>query len=222
MRNDRHLAIKLRKNGASYNKICEKLAIPKSTIHYWFRDLRWSQRIKKELTEKAKILTRRNLANYAKIRSQEAAERREKIIGKASREIKRLSKKDLKFIGIALYWAEGNTKNRNRLQFSNSNPLMIRVAIEFFREICNIPDNRIKARAHIYPGINYQKTLNFWSRITKLHKTNFYKPQIQVSRASKGRRLKNTLPYGTLHLTVTDTQMACKVKGWIRGIAEKI
>jgi orotate phosphoribosyltransferase-like protein len=53
MRNDRHLAIKLRKKGLSYNKISKELEIPKSTLHYWFRNLKWSQEIKKELTEKA-------------------------------------------------------------------------------------------------------------------------------------------------------------------------
>ena len=94
--------------------------------------------------------------------------------------------------------------------------------MRFLREICNIPDSKITARIHLYPEINYQKTLNFWRKITKLPKKNFKPPQIQVSRASKGKRPKNTLPYGTLHLTVNSTELTCKVKGWIRGISEKI
>lgn len=61
MRNDKHLAIELRRRGASYNKICEELDIPKSTMHYWFRNLRWSQKVKKELTEKAQRLAQKQM-----------------------------------------------------------------------------------------------------------------------------------------------------------------
>jgi len=159
---------------------------------------------------------------YGKIRSETAAKIRERFIEKASKEIKKLSKKDLKLVGAALYWAEGNTKNRNRIQFGNSNPHMIKVAIQFFRESCKIPNDKISARVHIYPRINYLKTLSFWSKLTKLPKKNFKPPQTQISRASKGKRPFNTLPYGTLHLTINNTELACKIKGWIEGIIQKI
>lgn len=219
-------AIKFRKQGRSYREIAQALKISKSTAYDWGRKVKLSKTAKERIEKKIKEALRKGLAVYnrvyGKIRSEEAAKIREKIKERASREIKRLSKKDLKFIGAALYWAEGNTKNRNRLQFGNSNPLMMKAALRFFREICNIPDDKIGARIHIYPGINYRKALSFWSQIAKLPKSNFYPPQVQVSRASKGKRPRNTLPHGTLHLTVNNTDLACRVKGWIRGISEKI
>jgi len=94
--------------------------------------------------------------------------------------------------------------------------------MRFFREICNIPDKNIKARVHLYPGMDQQKTIDYWKKITALSKNNFNKPQIQVSRASKRIRPRNTLPYGTLHLTAGNTENACIVKGWLRGIAENL
>jgi hypothetical protein len=217
----RHLkprVITFRKSGKTYNEIRRIYNIPKSTLSYWLKKVRISTRIKSEMQrkweERNKVL--------AKIRSEEAAKIREEYKEKAAKEIKNISKKSLRFIGTALYWAEGNIKNRNRLQFGNSNPLMIRVAMRFLREVCNIPKAKIKARVHIYPGMNYRKVLNFWSQITKLPKSNFLPPQIQASRASKGKRPRNTLPYGTLHLTISNTELACKVKGWIKGISDKI
>jgi len=87
--------------------------------------------------------------------------------------------------------------------------------MRFFREICNILDEKIKTRIHLYPGINQQKATNYWRKITGLPKENFHPPQIQISRASKGKRPRNTLSYGTLHLTMNNTEMTCKVKGWI-------
>lgn len=159
---------------------------------------------------------------HGKIRSREAAKIRNEIEKKSSKEIKKLSFSDLKLIGSALYWAEGGTKNRNRLQFSNSNPLMIKVAMRFFRKVCCAPDNKIKALIHIYPGMNYKKALDFWRKITKLPKNNFYPPRIQISRASKKKRPRNTLPCGTIHLTILDTKLACMVKGWIIGMAKNL
>jgi hypothetical protein len=220
------LAISLRKQGKTYGEIIKLLKVPKSTVCSWLKNVKLSKFLKEQILERSREKWRKNIMVYnkvyAKIRSREATEIREGFQEKASREIKELSKRDLKLIGAALYWAEGNIKNRNRLQFGNSNPLMIKTAMRFFRDICNIQDERITARVHIYPGIDYRKALNFWSKLTNLSKKNFKPPQVQVSRASKGKRPRNTLPYGTLHLTVNNTELACKVKGWIKGISEKI
>jgi len=182
--------------------------------------------LQRQILKRSKEKWIKNITNYnriySKIRSEEAARIREQFMEKASKEIKSLSKNDLKLVGAALYWAEGNTKNKNRIQFVNSNPLMIRVIMRFFQQTCNIPKDKIKARIHIHSGTNYRKTFNFWSRITKLPKRNFYLPQTQISSASKFKRLKNTLPYGTINLTISNTELTSRVKGWIQGISEKL
>ena len=218
--------ISLRKKGKTYSEIANALKIPKSTVAWWLRDIKISKSLEKLILEKSRKKWRRNITvynnYYGKIRSQEAAKIREEIENKASKEIKNLSKKDLRLIGCALYWAEGNKKFRWALRFGNSDPLMIKIIMRFLREICNIPDEKIKARVHLYPQMNQQKTINYWKKITGLSKKNFKKSQIQVSRASKDKRPRNTLPFGTLHLTAGNTEITCRVKGWIRSISEKI
>jgi len=220
--NKKFRALRLRKQGQSYWEVAKILKISKSTAYDWTRRVKLSKTANERIQKKIKKALVAYGRIYGRIRSQKAARIREEYKEKASKEIKKISKKDLQLIGSALYWAEGNTKNRNRLQFSNSNPLMIKVAMRFFREICNIPNDKIGARIHIYPSVTYRKALSFWSQITKLPKSNFYPPQIQISRASKGKRPRNTLPCGTLHLTVSNTKLVCRVKGWIRGISERI
>lgn len=216
----------MRKKGRSYTEIADALMISKSTAYDWTKRIKLSKTSWARIEKKTKEAFGRGLATYnrvyGKIRSEEAAKIRDAIEEKSFKEIKTLSFNDLKIIGSALYWAEGGTKNRNRLQFSNCNPFMIKVAMQFFRKVCGTSDNKIKAIIHIYPGINYRKALNFWYQITKLSKNNFYPPQIQISKASKKKRPRSTLPYGTLHLYILDTKLACKVKGWIRGIAENL
>ena len=61
MRDDKHIAIKLRKRGESYNKISQELSISKGTLSNWFSGLGWSETIKKELTRKANYTARKRL-----------------------------------------------------------------------------------------------------------------------------------------------------------------
>ena len=216
-------AIKLRKSGKTCGEIVAVLNIPKSTIWSWIGKISLSEKVKRIISQKVKEKSKKNIIDYnTKVRPVEAAKIRDSWSKEAKKEIKNISQKELKLVGSALYWAEGNTKNRNRIQFSNCDPSLMKVEIKFFREICKVSDEKICARVHIYPGLNYQKTLKFWAETINLSKKRFYPPQIQVSRASKGIMHRNTLPYGTLHLTILSTELASRVKGWIQGISEKI
>ncbi len=216
-------ALNLRRRGKTCGEIVKILNVPKSTVWSWIRNVVLSEKIKKRILEKGKEKSRKNIIDYnTKVRPVEAAKIRDNWTSKAKKEIKNISQNELKLIGSALYWAEGNTKNRNRIQFGNCDPLLIKVAIKFFREVLKVPDNRICARVHIYPGLDYKKTLKFWSQTTNLQKERFYPPQIQISRASQGKMPRNTLPYGTLHLTIGSTELSSRIKGWIQGISEKI
>ena len=61
-----------------------------------------------------------------------------------SAEIKKLSKQDLLLLGASLYWAEGYKKaiikngqerSYHAISFSNSDPAMIKIFIEFLKKI---------------------------------------------------------------------------------------
>ncbi len=219
------LIIALRKKGKTYGEIEKALKVPKSTIAWWLKDVKIPKTTQDKILEKSRKKWKKNITSYnkiyAKLRSQEAKEKREKIENETSKEIKNLSKKDIQLIGCALYWAEGNKKNKWNLRFANSDPAIIKIIMRFFQEICALPKEKIKARIHLYPEINHLKALNYWKKITSLPGNNFQKSQIQISKASKGKRPRNTLPYGTLHLTAGNTKITCKVKGWIKGISNK-
>lgn len=215
----------LRKKGKTYSEITKISGLPKSTVGWWLRGFKLSKKIEKQILEKARKKWSKNITDYNKIysqiRSEKAKRIRDDITEKASKEIRGLSERDLKLIGSALYWAEGS-KNKHTLRFANSDPMMIKVIMEFFRKTCDVSDEKIKARIHLYPQTNQLRATNYWRNVVNLPKCNFHIPQIQISRASKRKRPINTLPYGTLHLTICNTEKACKTKGWIKGIYEKI
>lgn len=219
-------ALKLRRNGHSYKEIADILKISKSTAYFWTRKIKLSKTAQARIEEKIKEALRKGLIAYneiyGKIRSQEAAKIREgykeQALKEILRKIKKLSLRDLKLIGLALYWAEGSKKSRNSTDFSNSDPFIIQTTMRFFREVCRLPEEKIKAKIHLYPQIDPKEATLYWSEITKLPVTQFEKPQVQISKASKKRRNPNTLPYGTLHLRISNTELTWKIKGWIEGI----
>jgi len=209
--------ILLRKNGKTYGEIEKFLNLPKSTVAWWGKKAKLTKKERNIILKNSRKKWRKNIVEFnkinAKIRSDKARVIRDTITSKAKTKIDSISKKDLLLIGTSLFWAEGSKSHRWHLRFANSDPEIIKVMMIFFREICHIPDKKIKALVHIYPKLNYKKVLAFWTKITKLSKKNFWKPQTQISRASKRKRNRNTLPYGTLHLTAGDTAIASQVKG---------
>jgi len=127
MRNDRHLAIELRKTGKSYNKICKELDIPKSTMHYWFKNLQWSENIKRRLTEKAQRLATKQMKAMALANKKRWEVWREQHRKEAGKEFPLLKSNPLFVAGLMLYWGEGDNKPRGDVRITNINPRMIKL-----------------------------------------------------------------------------------------------
>lgn len=213
-------AINLRKEGKTYGEIREIYDIPKSTLSNWLSKLKMNSKTKKLIQKKGYERWRKTVERNAKQAKEKAEKVRLKIKSEAEKEIKKVNNNELKLIGTVLYFAEGDKKSRNQIRFSNTDERLIKIMMKFFREVCNVSDEKIKARIHLYPNINYEKAKKHWAKITGLPKKNFYPPQIQISQASKGKRSKNTLPYGTLHLSITE--LAGKMRGWFEGLIKQI
>src|SRR3990167_2844725 len=87
-----------------------------------------------------------------------------------------LSKREerLRLAGVMLYWAEG-CKGWSTVKFVNSDPAMIKLFLSFLRDICGIWENRLKLLIHMYPDHKENELIKFWSKTTRVPKTNFYK-----------------------------------------------
>lgn len=190
MRNDRHLAIELRRKGLSYNAICKELDIPKSTMHYWFRSLRWSQRIKKQLARKAQLLSTKRMRAIARANKIRWAEWRHRHRKKAEREFLSLKSVPLFAAGIMLYWGEGDNKLKGDVRLTNTNPLMIKLFNKFLKKICNIPKERIRIHLILYPDLSDKKIKNFWHKATKVPLNQFGKSSVIYGRHPT-KRLEN-------------------------------
>ncbi len=222
MRKDKNKAILLRKQGKSYNEIAKILNVPKSTLSLWLRSVGMPSKIKEKFWNKTRKNWAENITKFNKKRAKIAKEKAKQIQNLTSKDIGKISKRELFLIGIALYWAEGHKKSRWRLDFSNSDPLMIKLIMRFFREICNIKEDKFSATAQIHPNITSEKAINYWSKITKIPKKQFLKTYTRVTPTSKRKRAFNTLPYGTLRISISNVEMTNKMKGWISGLEKLV
>jgi transcriptional regulator with XRE-family HTH domain len=218
MRNDKNKAILLRKQGKSYNEIVKILGISKSTLSLWLRNIKMPVDIKRRFWNKARKKWAANIIKFNKERGKIAKQKAQQIQKLALRDVKKISKRELFLVGIALYWAEGFKKSRWAVVFSNSDPLMIRLMMRFFREICRIKENKFRAIVQIHPNVTSQKAINYWSKITKISKKQFQKTYSRLTPSSKRKRAFNVLPYGTLRISISDVRIINKIKGWIMGL----
>jgi hypothetical protein len=213
---EKKLARKLRKIGYSLNEICKKAGLAKSSVSLWVRDIELTPKQKKRLSEKGvskEIIEKQRITRLTRENA-----RRQIIVDRAKKEINNLSKKELKLIGIALYWGEGAKTLRSGVQFSNSDSKTIQVMMQFFRKCCKVPETKFRGHIYLHPHLNTKKAEKYWSNIAGIPLNQFYKTSKQQSRASKKRR--DTLPYGTFCIQICNTELFLKIKGWIEKIYE--
>lgn len=227
MRKDKDIAIKLRKEGNSYNQINKKLRVSKSTLSYWLSDIKISEKASEKILKRVhegslKGLIRRNKNQtiLAERRAQEA-----RISGK--KEVKKLLKNSLFLVGLSLYWAEGYKKGAfgskwKAVDFANSDPELVKIIMKFYRQICKVEDRKIKVQLIAHKNINIKEAIGYWAGLTGLPKSQFIKTCCSVSKSSKGKRNGHSLTHGTVHIRINDVKLFFRIIGWIDGLKLKI
>lgn len=167
------------------------------------------------------------LMKHNKMQTTLAVKRKLEIVNTAKREIRLLTKDSIFFIGTALYWAEGYKRPQLRngkeitshsVSFTNSDPGIVLMFLRFLREVCEVPNEKIKADVRIYQHLNTDQALEYWSGLTRIESENFGKVYYGVSKSSLGKRPYNRLPFGTIQIRVNDTKLFHRVMGWIEGL----
>lgn len=210
--NEKIEAIRLRKLGKSYSEIRQQINVSKSTLSLWLRDIELSLEQKAELKGRQKSRYKGAKANQRK-----RVERTKKIITESKKETKLFLKNPLFLMGLMLYWAEG-AKRGEQINFSNSDPRMIKFMMLWFRKICKVPEDKFRIKLYIHTLHCRKDIENYWSKLTNISRNQFHKTQIKPT--SLGHR-KNRLYNGTCAIRISNKDLFRKIKGWRLGILEK-
>lgn len=208
-------AIELRKQGMAMGEIAEKVGVAKSSVSYWVRDIELTQSHRAKLNTNGhsiEAIEKRRISRLANTKA-----RRDKIIIDAKEEAKRLIDNPTWCIGIALYWGEGG-KTQNITRIANSDPVVIKTMMHFFREVCKVPEEKFHGHIHAFENCDVEKIETYWAKVANMPQSKFFKTYKKPSSASKQKR--NTLPYGTFQIYIHDTNFFFRMMGWIEYIKE--
>ena len=209
---ERQKAITLRKKGLTYFEIGQRLGVSKGALSLWLRSIPYMP------TEKARQRRRIASINSGRILHQGKLERVALIKEKAKQDIPNLTSKDLKLLGIMAYWTEGSKTKDSLVKFTNTDPAFIKFVLSWLREICRVPEKKLRLHLRVHRDINKEKAERYWSKLTKIPKKRFFKTTIKSS-GSNGRRF-NRLIYGIVSFIVCNTTLFYKIKGWIEGLTD--
>lgn len=207
-------ATKWRKKGMSYKEILQKISVSKSTLSLWLRDIPLSKEQQQQLLNKKQQGANRG----AKKRQEDRIEKTKIIIKAAEKEAREMYNNPLFLIGLVLYWAEGDKSDIiEQVKFTNSDPILVKLMMKWFLLICHIPKEKIRINIHIHTLHCRKNIEEYWSKITNIPLTQFYKTQIKPTTL---RQRRNHLYNGTCAITILSRELFRKIKGWKIGITK--
>lgn len=210
----RRKAVELRLLGKSYGQIKSELGISKSTLSGWLKAYPLTP-------EQLQLLNQDKEKRIEKYR-QTMLLKKEMQLKKYYDEEKRillpLTQRELLIAGIFLYWGEGTKARNSSLVVANTDPQLVQFALLWMTKALNIPKSKIQVLVHLYKDMNIEESLDYWSSLLKIPKTQFARPYIKATDRSaidyKG------YGHGTCNLRVYKTELKEKILMAIKAVGD--
>jgi len=210
-----HLRAKARvlrkRDGKTLDELAEMLAMPRTTVYYWIKDLPLPpERIVEGRRKAAWAARGATKRKYAKLR-QEAYSAGMAMIDELS-----LSPTFRDF--VTMYIGEGYKRRRNTVNICNSDPRVIRLCFGWMKKLAN-PERPFKFTLWYFEDQSTDDLRAFWA--TEL---DIAPDDIQLRAkdgAGKLARRSWRSQYGVMSVTVNDTYLRAKLQSWIDWIKEQ-
>lgn len=207
-------AVNLRKDeGLSVKEISDRLGISKSSASVWVSGVALTPRQTSALSIRSSSCSILGSIKGAAVNRDRAKETR-LIWRKEGGDYAKMSGDNKHMMCCALYWAEGS-KARNSFEFVNSDPVMIKVVVDFLlSEPLLVPKDRFRMSINCYEDVHsVEETERFWKGVVgfdvKTGKHRVKEPKPTTEQKGKHRRL----PHGVCRILVNDTRVVQHVYG---------
>jgi len=197
--------------------IRDQLNISKSTLSNWLSQLEFTPN--QEVIKKVGAARIKSALYNHRLKLLDIARGKKE----GAREVGTISKRDLFMLGIGLYLGEGS-KAIEEIRITNSDPLIIKIALNWFKSFLGIKPHHFRITLHSYPDIDHKTAIRFWSRKTKIPISRFTKTVIDYR---KNKSVHRKLQYGTAHLYIRGggtlkpgiKSLHRKIIGWIEAVS---
>lgn len=213
---EKQKALQLRQKGLSYRDILNQLAVSKSSLSLWLKDLPLTD------SEKSYLKLRQN-ANISRGRIKAATslhnnrlEREKALFVIAKEEFLKFSPNPLFHVGIALYWAEGS-KRTNCFTFANSDEEMIGVMLRWINDFLYVKKEEVALRLYTHKPFASERQEEFWSKTTGIPMSHFRRTVYKTG----GLLVKKRPNYkGCMRIQLGPTMYFKKIQFWQQMLIE--
>jgi transcriptional regulator with XRE-family HTH domain len=182
------------------DEIADRLALPRTTIYYWIRDLRIP-----ETERQSAARLRASRANSAR-----ASKLREAAYGEGVVTFERLHAQPTFIDFVCIYIGEGSKRNRNSVAVCNSDPAVIKLATAWLRRLSERP---LEFRIQYHADQNLDGLREFWASQLDIEPVSIRFQRKSNSRRMHGRQWRS--PYGVLTVRCNDTYLRSRLQAWI-------
>ena len=195
-------ALKLRRKGESVKGIAKKLGVTPSSVSVWTRDIVLTEFQRKKLKAGQIAAGHRGRMMGTETNKRKKQERISVARTEAEKKLTSLSRQELYFFGLGLYWGEGVKASNGTVAIVNSDPLIIQLMIRWFTECWNIEHSRLQPRVFISDIHRDRESVitAYWVKTLKIPKSRFRR-MIFLNKGKKIYENRN-IYYGVLTLRV--------------------
>jgi hypothetical protein len=197
-------ALRLEKH-LTLDELVERLALPRTTIYYWIRDLplgkprRWSAGQRKG-----------NMAMQAKYRRL-----REYAYAQGLSEYDQLAEAPTFRDFVVLYIAEGYKFDRNVVAIGNSDPRLVQIACTWLGRVST---KRLNYAVQYHAAQDLAELREYWGQLLGIERSAIGVQRKSNSGQLRGRRWR--CAHGVLTVRVYDTLLRARLQAWIDRVRD--
>lgn len=196
-------ARRLRADSLTLAEIASRLGVAKSSVSVWVREVDFIPRPRSSARKRGP--NRLQVAKQAEIES---------ALQWGRETIATLSERDFLIAGAALYAGEG-AKTDGCAKFANSDPRMVVLFLAWLRRFFEIDERRLRAALYLHEGLDVEAVRFFWSSLTGIPESQFFKPYRAVPDSSL-RSVKH--PMGCLAVVYNSTSVHRRLMGLVTAL----
>lgn len=207
----------------SYSDIHNKINIPRSTLSFWLKEIKLTDRQENDLRRRQFEA----LKNGLESRKNKILKFIKEIDDSSAKAIKAISKKEFWLMGLALYWREGllaggENNIKRGVNFATSDRYLAKFFLRWLQEAGDIKKEEILLDIFINSRDNNKKksAIKYWSSVTGYYESDF--PRVYVypdKKKIKSRNIGHKAENGLVRIRVKSSSvLERQIRGWIRSI----
>lgn len=221
---EKEKAIKLRKEGKTYSEILAEIPVAKSTLSEWLKSVQLAKPQKQRLTKKRKESALRGAQARHDTRISEV----KALEYSGLAEIGKISDRELWFIGIALYWAEGSKQYDHSpstaVTFNNSDSRMVAVFLRWLEQI-EVPASSIGFELYVHENRKSEvpEFKRWWVKELGISSSKLDRVYFKKGNPKTKRRNIGDSYHGLIRIRVkSSTALNRRISGWVHGIVASL